>query len=53
VKNVAAFCPCLKSLTEAKVKRFRLNTLTKEVSSQPSLDSVPWFTLLRNILIKQ
>ena len=24
VKNVAAFCPCLKNLPEAKVKRLRL-----------------------------
>jgi hypothetical protein len=33
VKNVAAFCPCLKSLPEAKVKRFRLIALTKEIKS--------------------
>ena len=33
VKNVAAFCPCLKSLPVAKVKRFVLITLTKEVCS--------------------
>ena len=32
VKNVATFCPCLKSLPEAKVKRIRLIALTKEVS---------------------
>ena len=32
-KNVTAFCPCLKSLPEAKVKRFRLIALTKEVSN--------------------
>ena len=29
VKNVAAFCPRLKSLPEAKVKRFILISLTK------------------------
>ena len=34
VKNVAAFCPCLKSLPEAKVKRFVLIALTKEVSKK-------------------
>ena len=28
VKNVSAFPPCLKSLPEAKVKRFRLLVLT-------------------------
>ena len=32
VKNVAAFCPCLKSLPEAKVKRFGLIPLAKEIS---------------------
>jgi hypothetical protein len=32
VRNVAAFCPCLKSLHEPKVKRFILIALTKEVS---------------------
>jgi hypothetical protein len=31
-KNVAAFCPCLKSLPQAKIKRFILIALTKEVS---------------------
>ena len=36
VKNVAAFCPCLKSLPEAKVKRFILIALTKEVSKSPA-----------------
>jgi hypothetical protein len=40
VTNVAAFCPCLKSLPEAKVKRFRLIALTKEVSKKLSLDFI-------------
>jgi hypothetical protein len=31
VKN--AFCPCLNSLLEAKVIRFRLIVLTKEISN--------------------
>ena len=39
VKNVVAFCPCLKSLPEAKVKSFRLVTLAKEISKQLSIDS--------------
>ena len=39
VKNVATFCPCLKSLPEAKVKRLRLIALTKEVSETPTTDS--------------
>ena len=34
VKSVATFCPCMKSLPEAKVKRFILIALTKEVSVQ-------------------
>ena len=32
VKNVATFCPCLKSLSEAKVKKLGLIALIKEVS---------------------
>ena len=32
VKKVAVFCPCLKSLSEPKVKRFRSIALKKEVS---------------------
>ena len=32
VKNMVTFCPHLKSLPEAKVKRFRLIALTKEIS---------------------
>jgi hypothetical protein len=39
VMNVAALCPCLKSLPEAKVKRFRLIALAKEISKEPSIDS--------------
>ena len=35
VKNVTAFCPCLKSLSEAKVERFILTALTKEISKNP------------------
>jgi hypothetical protein len=41
VKNVAAFCPYLKSLSETKVKRFRLIALTKEVSKKSSIDFYP------------
>ena len=40
VRDMAAFCPYLKSLAEAKVKRFRLIELTKEISKEPSIDSV-------------
>jgi hypothetical protein len=34
VKNIVAFCPYLNSLPEAKVKRFILIALTKEVSKE-------------------
>ena len=49
-KNETAFIPCPKSLTEAKVKSFRLILVTKEISKQPSIDPVVWFlvvTLMR------
>jgi hypothetical protein len=45
VKNVAVFCPCLKSLLEANIKRFLLIALTVEVSKEPSGDFVFWFSL--------
>ena len=51
MKNVTAFNPCLKSLPETKVKRFKLITLTKEISKQPSLDAISR-SPLRNMLIK-
>jgi hypothetical protein len=34
------------------VKRLRLIALTKEVSKQPSLDLVMWFTLMKSILME-
>ncbi|MGE9574538.1 hypothetical protein ACQP3C_26175 [Escherichia coli] len=40
VKNVAAFCPCLNSLPEAKVKSFGLIPLAEETSKQPRLSPV-------------
>ena len=52
VKNVAAFCPCLKSLPEAKVKRLRLIALTKEVSKKLSRDFVLWLSLMKRSLNK-
>ena len=52
VKNVAAFCPCLKSLPEAKVKNFILIALTKEVSKKPSRDFVLWLSLIKSSLNK-
>ena len=55
VKSVATFYPCLKSLSEAKVKRLgltELTALTKEVSKQPSRDSVLWLSLTKRSLNK-
>jgi hypothetical protein len=55
VKNVATFCPSLKSLPEAKVKRLgliALTALTKEVSKKPSRDFVLWLSLTKRSLNK-
>ena len=52
VKNVATFCPCLRSLPEAKVKKFILIALTKEVSRKPNRDFVLWLSLMKNILMR-
>ena len=55
VKNVATFCPCLKSLREAKVKTLgliALIALTKEVSKKPSRDFVLWLSLTKRSLNK-
>ena len=52
VTNMDSFCPCPKRLPEVKMRRFRIISLTKEVSNQPSLDSVLWLTLLKSVLIK-
>lgn len=46
VKNVAAFCPCLKGLPKAKVKSFELIPLAEEISKQPSIDSAVWLLVL-------
>ena len=46
------FCPCLKCLPEAKVKRFMLIALIKEVSKKPSRDFVLWLSLMKSILNK-
>jgi hypothetical protein len=49
VKNVAAFCLCLKRLPEAKVKIFMLIALIMEVSKKPSRDFVLWLSLMKSI----
>jgi hypothetical protein len=40
------------SLPKAKMKRFRLIALIKEVSEKPSIDFVLWFNFMKNISIK-
>jgi hypothetical protein len=52
VKDVAAFCPCLKSHPEAKVKRLRLITLTTKVSEAPITVLVLCLSLKKSILNK-
>ena len=47
-KNVAAFCPCLKSFPETKSKIFGLILLAEKISKEPGIDSLVWllvFTL--------
>ena len=44
VKKVAAFCPCPKSLPEAKVKSFGLILLAEEISKQ--FKTVVWLLVL-------
>ena len=39
VENVATFCPCPKSLSDANVKKFGLILLAEEISKQSSIDS--------------
>jgi hypothetical protein len=55
VKNVTTFCPCLKNLPEAKVKRLgliALIALTKEVSKKPSKDFILWLSITKRSLNK-
>jgi hypothetical protein len=56
VKNMAAFCPCPKSLPKAKMRRIRSIALAKEVSEQPGINSIVWLpklTLMKNIVMKR
>jgi hypothetical protein len=56
VENVAIFCPCMKSLPEAKVKRLgviALIVLTKEVSKKPSRDFVLLLSFIKRSFIKR
>jgi hypothetical protein len=42
----------MKSLPEAKVKRFQLIVSTKEISEKHSIDFVLCFIVMTNVLIK-
>lgn len=46
------FCPCLKSVPGAKVKRIRLIALTKEVSEMSIIDFDLWLSLMKSVLNK-
>jgi hypothetical protein len=50
VKNVATFCPYLKSLPVAKIKRLNLISLTKEDSKMPNIDFILWLSIIKSIL---
>ena len=52
MKNVAAFCLCLKSLLEANVKRYTLSALRKKSQKNLRRDFLLCSSLLKNILIK-
>ena len=52
MKNADAFCLCLGTLPETKVKRFWLIALAKDISEMPSIDFVLCFTLVKSVLIK-
>ena len=49
VKNVSAFHHWPKGLPEAKVKRFRLIALKKEVSKKPSRVFILWLSLMKSV----
>ena len=56
LKEVTTFCPCPKSLPEAKVKSFGLILLTEEVSNQLSIYSALWMlvvTLMKICNVKE
>jgi hypothetical protein len=53
VKNVATFCPCLKSLPECKIKRFILVAVTKEVAKKSSGNFFLCLSLMKSVLIKR
>jgi hypothetical protein len=50
VKNMPTFYSCLKILSEAKVKRFRLIISTKNISVMPIIDFVLWVSLMKSFL---
>ena len=53
LKNLIAFCFCLKDLPEARMQSFRLILLAEEISRQLSIDSVTWLLVLTLMKIYQ
>jgi hypothetical protein len=49
---MADFCPSLGSLPDAKLDRFSLAALRKEVLKKQRIDFVIWLTLMKNVSIK-
>lgn len=49
-KNVAAFCPSPKYMTDAKLKSCGLSVLAEEITRQPNIDCLVW--LLMTTLIE-
>lgn len=50
-KNMAAFCPGQKLLTEAKLKNFELISLAEEISREPNVDSVVQLLAVTHMLL--
>lgn len=50
-KDVAAFCPCLKNMPEAKLEGFVLISVAEEFLRQPYIDCVMWLLVVTLIQI--
>lgn len=44
--NMAAFCPCPKSLLRAKFKSFGINSWVGQISRQPNINSIVWLLII-------
>lgn len=45
-KNVAAFCPCPKHFSKAKLQSCRQISLAEEIPRQPNTDSFKWLLVV-------